>query len=249
MKDRSTKILEIVTREKKVEVKRLAEELGVSNVTMRKDLDDLQAKGVLKREHGYAVMESEDDINSRLAWHYEEKRKIAKKAVSLISEGETVMIESGSCCTLLAEEIAETFSDITIVTNSAFIADYIRKKSSVNVILLGGVYQNDSQVCVGPLTASAAKNFFVDKFFIGTDGYDERIGFTNKDHLRAQAVKDMAEQAERVIILTESSKFEGHGVVPLNINDKIKTVITDTGITEAVRKTFESRGIEVFQAK
>ena len=82
MKNRTNKILELLTSEKKVEVSQLAEYLDVSQVTVRKDLDALEAKGIIKREHGYAVLCSADDINGRIAYHYEEKKKIELKSES-----------------------------------------------------------------------------------------------------------------------------------------------------------------------
>ncbi|MCI8396016.1 MAG: DeoR/GlpR transcriptional regulator, partial [Acutalibacter sp.] len=156
MKERETKILELLAKEKRLEVAALAQVLGVSSVTVRKDLDTLEEKGVLRREHGYALLKSEDDLSSRLAYHYACKGRIAKRAAALVADGETVMIESGSCCALLAEEICTSRRDVTIVTNSAFIAGFVRQKPHAHVVLLGGVYQNDAQVMVGPLVAQGA---------------------------------------------------------------------------------------------
>jgi len=242
LKERHAHILELVTKNKRIEVSALAEALGVSNVTMRKDLDTLESQGVLRREHGYAVLDGMEDISGRLAYHYESKQKIAGQAVSLIQDGDTVMIENGSCCALLAEEIATQRQDVTIVTNSAFIADFVRKKGSVHLVLLGGAYQNDSQVCVGPLLKQSAGNFFVSRLFIGTDGYTREAGFTNRDHMRAQAVRDMARQATEVIVLTESEKFSSQGVVPLNISARVSTIITDDNIPDSVREDLSSQG-------
>ena len=133
MKNRGNKILELLTKDNKIEVSHLAEELGVSQVTMRKDLDTLESKGVIKREHGFALLCSTDDINGRIAYHYEEKRKIAQKAAGLVSNGDTIMIENGSCCALLADTLTATKKDLTIITNSAFIAEYIRGKSNFQI--------------------------------------------------------------------------------------------------------------------
>lgn len=105
MKNRSNKILELLTQENKLEVSLLAEKLGVSQVTIRKDLDALEEKGIIKREHGFALLRSADDINGRIAYHYETKWEIAKKAAELVSSGDTIMIESGSCCALLADAL------------------------------------------------------------------------------------------------------------------------------------------------
>lgn len=230
MNRRDAKILALVTQHQKIEVSCLAELLEVSQVTMRKDLDALEAKGLVKREHGYAILGSLEDINNRLAFHYEVKRSIAAKASSLVEDGETVMIESGSCCALLAEELAQNRQNVTIVTNSAFIAGFIRKNPGAKIILLGGDFQNESQCVVGAIARTCAQNFFVDKLFVGTDGFTKRTGFTGKDHSRAETVRDMAQQANNVVVLTESSKFEQQGVVSLLQVGQVGTVITDEGV-------------------
>ena len=245
MKGREIEILEILTEQKRVEVSSLAEKIGVSQVTIRTDLNELESRGIIKREHGYAVLRSDADISGRIAYHYETKRLIAAKAAELVHDGETIMIESGSCCALLAEELVNSKNGVTIITNSAFIAGYIRLKIQAKVILIGGIYQNDSQVMVGPMVKQCAENFFVDKLFVGTDGYTGRIGFTNSDQMRAQAVRDMAMQAEQVVILTESSKFNQNGAVPLQLSNQIKTVITDTGIPYKVQQDLKEHGISL----
>ncbi|MCI7812379.1 MAG: DeoR/GlpR family DNA-binding transcription regulator [Robinsoniella sp.] len=245
MQNRIHQILELLTEENKMEVSLLAEKLKVSQVTVRKDLDALESKGIIKREHGSAVLRSTDDINGRIAYHYETKRKIAVKAAEWIQDGDTIMIESGSCCALLADVLTSEKKDLTIITNSAFIADYIRGKANFQIILLGGIYQKDSQVLVGPMIRQCAENFCVDLFFIGTDGYSPRTGFTNRDQMRAQAVRDMALQAEKLIVLTESSKFSKHGIVPLNLKNQIKAVITDEEISDEMASELRMRDIDV----
>ncbi len=98
---------------------------------------------------------------------------------------------------------------------------------------------------IGPMVRQCADNFCVDRFFIGTDGYSARTGFTNRDQMRAQAVRDMTHQVEQVIVLTESDKFSRHGIVPLNLQDLIKQVITDNQIELSVKKELESQKINV----
>ena len=246
--DRTSRILELLVSEKKLEVAELSEHLGVSQVTVRKDLDAMEAQGLITREHGFAVLSGTDDIKGRLAWHYEEKRKIARRAADLVKDGDTIMIESGSCCALLAQTLTELRRGVTIITNSAFIADYIRKSSDFQIVLLGGIYQQDAQVMVGPMVRQCAENFWVDRFFIGVDGWSARTGFTNQDQMRAQAVRDMARQADRVIVLTESDKFTRHGTVPLNLKDRVRTVITDQDIGEDIRQELCQQGIEILTA-
>lgn len=248
MKKRETQILELLSEYGKLEVSMLAEKIGVSQVTIRKDLDSLERRGILRREHGCAVFGGSDDVNNRLAFNYEEKRLIAKEAAKLVSDGETVMIENGSCCSLLAEEIAKTKHGAKIITNSAFIASYIRRISGVQVVLLGGDFQNDAQVMVGPILRTCVAQFYVDKLFVGTDGYSAEHGFTHNDHLRAQAVRDMAEHADGVIVVTESVKFLQHSVVPLGLDGRIRAVVTDELIPRNIEEELNGKNIAVYKA-
>ena len=238
MNKRQTKILELLTQNKKIEVTKLSELLGVSQVTIRKDLDALAESGMLVREHGYATLNKSDDMNIRLAYHYEQKQKS-------IQHGETIMIESGSCCALVALEIAKTKKDVTLITNSAFIADYIRKHTAIKIILLGGEYQHESQVMVGPMMRKCAEAFFVDKLFIGTDGFSIDTGFTGNDYMRCEAVKDMARQASHVIIVTESDKFHQKGASNLIDLHQVSCIYTDQGIPQEVEEYFKEKHIQV----
>lgn len=245
MSKRDAKILELLTTQGKTEVAALSEALGVSEVTVRKDLDVLQEKGLVQRMHGFATLANPNDVGGRLAYHYEEKRLIARAAAELVQDGSTVMIESGSCCALLARELADTKDGVTIVTNSAFICNYVRDSMRVTCTLLGGTYQRDSQVMVGPLVRTCAGEFYVDRLFIGADGWVEGTGFTNADQMRADAVRSMAESAAEVVVLTESQKFGCRGAVPMRLPGKNVSVITDAHITAEQRAGVERTGVRV----
>ncbi len=238
-------ILEIVNKDGRVEVAKLAERLEVSQVTIRKDIVHLEEKNLLKREHGAAVMVNSDDMNNRLAFNYDIKHKIAVMAAASVKNGETVMIESGSCCVLLAEELAAHKKDITIITNSAFIASYIRAYPSIKVVLLGGDFQAESQVVVGPITRKCIEDFYVDKLFIGTDGFHKGVGFTGKNLMRTETVRGMAEHASKVIVLTESKKFCQQGVVVQFKPSEISAVITDCEIPKETFEFLQENGVDV----
>ncbi len=244
-RSRMSQILELVSQQGQMEVAVLAQRLGVSQVTVRKDLDLLEQRGLLRREHGVAVAGSRDDMNNRLAVHYEQKRRIARRAVQLVSPGETVMIENGSCCALLAEEIARNKPGASIITNSAFIASYIRRLGA-QVVLLGGDFQNDAQVMVGPLLRVCAEQFYVERLFVGADGWSESLGFTANNHLRVQAVRDMAARAGQVIVLTESEKFSQRSLTPLEV--PVSAVVTGGGLTAETASALAASGIQVYQA-
>lgn len=245
MVERQTRILEYVIENQRVDVNELAAMMAVSQVTVRKDLDKLEKDGLLRREHGFAVAASEDNMTSRLAYHHDVKRRIARRAAEAVPDGATVMIESGSTCALLARELFSTNRGITVITNSAFIADYTRRSDHAKVILLGGDYQPESGVCVGPLVATSAAAFFVPTLFVGVDGYTEASGFTAKSHLRAEAVGVMARQAENLVVLTESLKFPRQGAVRLAAASDVSAVYTDDRLPGPIQSQLTAAGVTV----
>lgn len=223
---RQTKLLDIVNREQKVSVTELAHRLGVSEVTIRKDLTSLEQKGLLHREHGFAVMSATDDVLHQLSFNYERKQRIAVMAAKTIKSGETVMLGDGACCTLLAEEIVLHKSDVTIITNSAFLASFVRKYPNAHVILLGGEYQNDAQVLVGPLIKDYAARFSVDKLFVSPDGFNEK-GFMVADLMRSEAIRAIAENAGNVIVLAEGATLNRKSHVLAFSLEEVACVYTD----------------------
>ena len=242
---RRRQILELLADEKRAQVSELAEILGVSQVTVRKDLDELEEQGIIIREKGFATLRSRDDINGRIAYHYEKKLKIAERAASFVKDGDIIMIESGSCCALLAEVLVKSRRGLTVITNSAYIADHMRKAVDFDVILLGGHYQKDSQTMVGPMVRKCAEDYYVGHFFIGVDGYTEKTGFTNSDSLRAQAVRDMAKSAGEIVYLTESEKFGKQGLYPLNLKGSGITLVTDADLPDGYREKLSAENIRI----
>ena len=245
MTERQSKIIKLVNTYQKIEVSRLAELLSVSQVTIRKDLDHLESEGLLSREHGYALIKNANDINTRMTINYDRKLAIATKAAEMVNNGETVMLESGSTCTLMAEQLARLKKDVTIITNSAYIAIRIRELPLRKVILLGGEYQKEYQGMVGPLVKKCAREFFVDKFFVGTDGFIPESGFTCDDLMRVETMEYMADSANKMIILADSSKFEQQGVVIQTSFDAIDTVCTDAEISPSALAILQEKGINV----
>jgi DeoR/GlpR family transcriptional regulator of sugar metabolism len=247
MNRRHTTILEVLSKHQRAEVIALSELLDVSQVTVRKDLDILEERGLIRREHGYACLNKTDDIGKRMAFNYDIKRRIAREASALVEEGETVMIESGSCCALLAEELANEQKDITIITNSVFIANFIRNASHTRIILLGGYYQPESQVLVGPITRKCGEIFFSDKFFVGTDGFMPGFGFTGNDHQRSQTVMELAENARDIFVLTESEKFRRQGVLGMVRLENVSGVFTDDRIPPDIEKMLVENNITLYK--
>jgi DeoR/GlpR family transcriptional regulator of sugar metabolism len=245
MIDRHLRILDILSQLHRVEVSVLSDILSVSQVTIRKDLDFLDERGLIVREHGYACLNNSDNAGKRIAYHYDIKKRIAKAAVATVDNGNMVMIESGSCCAILAEELITSKKDITIITNSIFIANFVRHLQYTKIIILGGLYQSDSQIVIGQLTKKCAESFISDKFFIGASGFSSRFGFTGKDYIRVQTIQDLTECAKEVFVLTESEKFMHQGALSLVRMENITGVFTDDGIPADAENSLMNFNIKI----
>lgn len=249
MNERRTAIVEYITEHGRTEVGVLSEKLQVSQVTLRKDLNYLAERGVLRRERGYAVPSRPEDINYHMAFHFKSKQKIAQAAADCVRDGETILIESSSTCALFAEELAKKRQNITIITNSLYLANYIRGYASVQLVLLGGSLQEQSQSLVGPLTREAVRAFHVDKMFTGTDGYSRDFGFTGDDLIRADTLQAMIAAANKTYVLTTSDKFSRPGAVSFLQFENVHEVITDEGIPGEEKTYLEQKGVHVTVAK
>jgi len=232
MDDRIVKILDLLSANKRIKATLLAEMLDVSQVTLRKDLDYLEKRGIVRRTHGYASLDGADDTGKRIAFSHSIKRRIAKAAAETVEEGETIMLESGSCCALFAEELALARKNATIITNSAYIANLVCRLPFIKIVLLGGYFQPESQVLVGPMTAKYVEMFYSEKLFLGTDGFIPGYGFTGRDHLRVETALELAKRAKKVFVLTEAAKFRRRGVYNLLQLDKVAGVFTDDSIAK-----------------
>lgn len=244
MNKRQIEILEVLSEKKKADVNELSQLCHVSTVTIRKDLDVLESSGLLRREHGFAIVNNEDNINYRLAFGYQDKEEIAQKALAFVEPGESVIIESGSSCTLLALAIAKRNLHNTIITNSTFIARYLRAYPLTKIILLGGEYQVNSEAMVGPLLKDCIRNFHVSKIFIGADGIDAKFGFTGNDYERCEAVKVMREQADQLFVLSQSYKLHRHASYSLFALKDADYFISDHKLSKEDRQLLESYEIK-----
>lgn len=243
MNKRQMQILRDISTNEKITVLELSEKYQVSQVTIRSDLKALECKGLIKRIHGGASSLSDENIANRLRFNYETKLRIADRAAQMVEPGETILIESGSTNALLARKIGESM-DVTIITNSFFIANFVRDLPRVKVILLGGDYQPNAEICVGPLTRQSLQSFYVDKLFIGSDGFSEE-GFTSIDMQRAEVAHAMCKRAKQTIILTDSSKFFVRGVSRQLSLSELSKVITDDGIPDHARQLLSNNNVEI----
>lgn len=243
MKKRQDAIFSIFAEQPQVTVKELSALLGVSEVTIRKDLSALENEGILKRTHGGAAQVSSDSIEKRMLFRYNEKLKIAKEAVKRVEHGETLLVEAGSTNAVFAKELASSRKEVHIITNSLYLPRLVKGYGNIQVTVIGGNVQSEAEALVGPLAKLVLQSMYVKKAFIGMDGFSESLGFTCGDFLRAEIGREMSYRAEKVIILAESSKFATTGVTSVVELSRVDTVISDRDLSEQKRAILKKHHI------
>jgi DeoR/GlpR family transcriptional regulator of sugar metabolism len=244
---RQSEILKILGENDKTSVTTLSDRLKVSSVTIRQDLNLLESEGLLKRVHGGAVLKDADDLDSRLGINYERKLRIARKVASRVHEGETILIESGSVNALLARELARQ-KRVTIITTNVYIARQFRKNRETSIILLGGIYQHESETLVGKITRTCIDQLNINKAFVGIDGYTTESGFMLRDLFRAEISSYIIRKASDVYVVSDSSKFGNSGLTNICQLNDIQHIATNNDLARPYRDEFIEAGIDLILA-
>ena len=247
LNERQSRILGILGLNNQTSVRELSQKLDVSSVTIRQDLNHLESEGLLKRVHGGAVLKDGDDLDNRLGINYDNKLRIARKVAAYVNDGETILIESGSVNALLAREIV-AHKKVTIITTNVYIARQFRKNSKADIILLGGIYQHDSEALVGKMTRACIDQLNIDKAFIGIDGYTQESGFMLRDLFRAEVSSHIIQRAKDVFIVSDSSKFGKIELTSICCLSEIRHVATNEDLSQEFREAFQKANVDLILA-
>lgn len=245
-------IIEQIKEKGEVLINDLSKRFDVSDVTIRNDLEYLEKKNLVMRARGGAInvetkVGVDPSIMDKGKLHSSEKIAIGKKAVQLINEGDTIILDSGTTTAEIAKNLDE-FKNLTVITNAVNIINILTGKPNITLIVPGGALRQNSMSLVGPVAEKSLKNFFVDKAFISTDGFDTRHGIFTPNIEEASLNAIMIEIAREVILVVDSSKFNKRSLVLFCGVDKIKSVITDDAIPEDDKRRLEDSGVTVFIA-
>lgn len=241
-------ILDQIKSQGYVKVSELSTELGVSEVTIRKDLKHLEEKKLLYRNHGSAsslssiISDRHIDVKEKI--RSEEKAAIAKKAKSLVNSNDKIMIASGTTLLAFANEL-ETNENITVITSSVKVSLALCYNPSMEVIQLGGTMRKNSVSIIGHYAENILKSLSCDKLFLGVDGIDLEYGLTTSDMNEARLNQQMIEASQKTIILTDSSKFSKRGFCKICDINKIHHIITDKEAPAHIIEMIREKGIEV----
>lgn len=248
--ERRDSIIQIIQKNGKVRVDTLSDKFDVSSVTIRNDLDFLEKKGIVHRTHGGALLRKsvyeDPSLEEKQQLYRKEKQRIGEKAVELIKNGDSILLDSGTT----AMEIAQRLNgkkNLTIMTNAINLALKLGSLESMSVMLTGGLLRKESFSLVGPEAEATISNYYFDKLFLGVDGLDINFGLTTPNPMEAQLNRIMVERAQQVIAVTDSSKFGRHSFSYICDVDVISTLITDTNISVEFERELLRRNIDVIK--
>jgi DeoR/GlpR family transcriptional regulator of sugar metabolism len=248
---RRMKILESLQEEGSARVRELSTAFGVSEVTIRLDLERLEKDGHIVREHGGAylktVLQQVRAMTLQHQTHLDEKRRIGRAAAALVENGETIILDSGSTTTEVAANLVDR-QDLTVITNALNIALNLGALPSISVHMPGGHFKAPTLSLSGEKSADYFKGLFAQKLFLATAAISSEAGLTFPSLADLHVKRAMIESAQQVYLVADSSKIGRTSFSALGGIDLIHVLITDDGITDEDRRTFEAAGIEVIVA-
>lgn len=249
---RRQQILQLLIDEGAVQVSDLVDRFGVSAVTIRTDLGQIESQGLATRTHGGATLvrvpPQEHDIHEKDALNLTLKESIGGRAAQLVRPGDNIIIDSGSTTMTLARHLHD-HQDVTVMTNGLNIAWELANAPGIEVMLTGGQLRKQSLSLQGSQAESSLTTYSFDTLFLGVDGLDLQFGLTTHDEGEARLNHRMVERARRIVVLTDASKFGRVSLHRIARLDQVHTIITDAGIDDATREGLLQQDIEVIIAE
>jgi DeoR family transcriptional regulator of aga operon len=249
--ERRQHVRQLVERNGRVLVSELSESLGISPITIRKDLDYLEQQGLVERTHGGALAPHQTtlldlSLKDKESQQSQEKKAIAEAAAALVQEDQCVLLDSGTTTTAVARELRR-FRHLTIVTNAMNIAAEL-SDTDFDIILIGGNLRKNAFSLVGPLAEDALRQIQADILFLGVDGFDIKSGIMTPSLLEARTNRLMAAVSRRVVPVCDSTKFERRSLALIIPLSDVHTVITDRKVSKEHVDALKLAGIEVILA-
>ena len=247
--ERQQRILETLRDELSVRGSRLGELLGVSEMTIRRDLDVLEQQGVVERTHGGAVFRQERVVgrfhyNSAVQENLREKQRIARRAATMIEPNDIIFLGEGTTCAQMIRYV-DSGMPFTIFTNNLGVISEIEDKTG-DLILLGGAYNHTTRALAGPLTMEMISQVNVTKLFLGVDGFSLNAGLTTPNLEMATVDRSMIRHTRgKVIVMADHSKFGLVAEIVITPIKNIDVLITDRKIPDDFEQDLRSMNVEV----
>lgn len=249
--ERQTKIMQLLKQNASVRVAELKEMFGVSEMTVRRDLEKLEQHGFVVRTHGGASINSNSSFdvtfNKRNERYIAEKEAIGQAAAAMVDDGDSIVMDAGTTTTAMARYLVNKKS-LIVLTNSLTVAQELAHRQGITVILIGGHLRDDTLSLVGSLAEDNLRRFNVDKAFLGTSGLSIDLGLTNDNMYEAEVKRAMIKIARKPIVLADNSKFGRVAFNKFSSLTDLKMIITDQGAPDEMVQQIKEFGIEVLVA-
>lgn len=251
--ERLALIRQIVRRQSSVSVAELARMCNTSEVTIRRDLSQLEQEGIVTRVRGGAILAdlAPEFLASRFEEHravnYSQKRAIGEAAAGLIEPGDTVLIDAGTTTLELVRHLSGK-RGLTVIATSIRIAEELEQVTGVNTILTGGTLRSSTTSLVNPMMDQSLASVIASRAFLGISGVSTEHGFTTGDFAEADVKKQLIAHAREIIVLADSSKLGKVSPAFVARLDQAHLLVTDDGAAGEYVQSLETQGLKVLVA-
>jgi DeoR family fructose operon transcriptional repressor len=245
-------ILKMLSSQESITVHEIVEKCNVSEITARRDLISLESKNLIIRTHGGALRskatESLFNYNLKINEKTEQKIAICKKASEFISNGDIIFIDCGTTLIHLTKFINK-FDSLTVITNSLPVVSELINFTKIKLVIIGGEAISERKAIYGNIAERSIGQYHADKAFIGATGVSVLKGLTSSDENESAITLKMAENADQVFLLCDSTKIERDSFVQFAPLSKINYLITDEGMDQSLRKDYQVKGVNIINTE
>lgn len=251
--ERRNIILDKLLEQKRVTIKELSELVKVSEATLRTDLTKMEEDGLLKRTHGGAILVEQSDndtsFSSREQKNREEKSAIATEALSLLTNGQCIMLDASSTALELARLLNEENFRLTVVTSGIKTALELNNHPNITVILLGGIVKKGSYALEGTLGVNILNQIHIDIMFTSANGFSIESGLTDFSMYEVELKKSAVKASNKVVALLDHSKLKKNSIASFASTDEIDVIITDKDMPSDYANQLKEQKIEIITTK
>ena len=244
--ERQEKIVQILEERPRVTVEELAKQLGVTAMTIRRDLKYLESVQIVSRTFGGAVLKSKLTLElprqEKEMQHQAEKERIGQAAAALVEEEQTVLLDSGTTAMAIAKELLKK-KNLTIVTTDVLIAAFLVQNSSFAIYCTGDRVQNETGSCMGSRAIAFLKEIYADIAFVGASSLDVELGMSGPTFEKAELKKEIILSAEKVILVADSSKFNRRSINKICSLQDFSLIISDKGVDAETVQRLQEKGV------
>ncbi|GEN89911.1 DeoR/GlpR family DNA-binding transcription regulator [Oceanobacillus sp. FSL W8-0428] len=252
--ERRNKIMELLHDKQRLTVKELSEQIGVSEATLRTDLNKMEKDGLLTRTHGGAMLtqQNQPDFDTSFSVREKQNRKekslIAKEAFHLIEEKQCILLDASSTALELARYLNQKMIRLTVVTSGIQTALELKDNPNITVILIGGVVTKGSSTIEGTLGVELLDKLHIDILFTSANGFSVENGLTDFNLYEVELKKQMVNRAQKIVAVIDHSKIGITSSAPFASTEQVDVLITNNAIDPDIEQVLAKHNIQVVSA-